>query len=375
MILFLGAGASCPLGMPTTTEFIELWVKAFGHERSSLLGMISTAFDGRYFDMEIAMTIVHDLARQTEDDFLSRISPHTARFLLEQGLSLDFYRKHKEEANLLFSQLKQSIIDKCHAVVLSQRENILHIYDQLFNALATADSIRGIGVNRIELSRDPPVRSPLPVSIFTLNYDNVIDIYMAQRKQQIRKGLVDRYGIRELNVGGQIEAEASGFEVAKLHGSVYLRISKTTGRVREWSNPLDESEHVGDDGSPIGEHLMIYPVEYAGYEQIIQAPYLLWMYLFRQRLDTDGHKLWIVVGSSLRDIAACSTMQDVLSRKPANQMPHVILADPSAEEIVKDLRSRGFDLLAERIECVEEPLEIDSQLYNSMRVALQRLRT
>jgi hypothetical protein len=373
MILFLGAGASRPLGVPTTTEFIELWVEAFGREDGSLLDIISTAFDGCYFDMEIAMTIVHDLARQTEEDFLSRVSPHTARFLLEQGLSLDFYRKHNEEASVLFRKLKLSIIDKCHSV-LSQRESILRIYDQLFNALATAEFIRGTGVNRIEVSRDPTVLSPLPVSIFTLNYDNVIDIYMAQRKQQIEKGLVDRYGIRELNVGSQIEARTRGFEVAKLHGSVYLRISKTTGMVREWPNPLDEPEHVGDDGSPIGEHLMIYPVEYAGYEQIIQTPYLLWMYLFRQRLDTDEHKLWIVIGSSLRDTAVCSTMQDVLSRKPANEMPSVILADPSAGQIIKELSSRGFELLAERMECVEEPLGIDSQLYDRMKAALQRLR-
>jgi len=60
MLLFLGAGASSPFGIPTMSGFIKLFDKEVGD--SPLYQAIKVAFE-KECDLEVLMTVVEDLSK------------------------------------------------------------------------------------------------------------------------------------------------------------------------------------------------------------------------------------------------------------------------------------------------------------------------
>ena len=77
MLLFLGAGASAPFGIPTMPGFIDLLDSKIGSY--PIYRDIKLAYKNDY-DLEVLMTILEDLSKPQEE-IMESISPQTAQRL------------------------------------------------------------------------------------------------------------------------------------------------------------------------------------------------------------------------------------------------------------------------------------------------------
>ena len=370
MIVFLGAGASRPFGIPTMPEFIDIFDREMGNR--ALYNNIRNSFDRESFDLEVLMTILEDLSKD-ENELLRTISPQTSTFLVE--------KMRKEDANYMerlpepskakecLSELKGKIRRICFHAVQNNVDTILKIYDQLFRILrsATIPQVRNGGFGR---SDDDILDYPANLKIFTTNYDTCVETFLNRHQISFNQGIVRRYGYNVFDVDS-FGDKSGEVDVFKLHGSVDL--FRKNGEIRQLSAYTPEgSTYLGED---YGEELMRYPIEFGGYRHVIESPYLDLFRLFRDRIRLPSQRFWLLIGSSFRDVTICSIMNDVLRLKERGKYPLIILVNPSAKAIVARLKEWGMTAFAELVRQVEEEFGTDECVTKLRKILAPPIRT
>jgi len=359
MIIFLGAGASRPFGIPTMPEFIDIFDKEMG--KNKLYNEIRRSFDTETFDLEVLMTILEDLSKDREELFRI-ISPQTSRFLFkkmrEKGIDyfdhIDMLAK-PSTAKKCLSELKEIIRRKCFDAEQDNADMILNAYDPLFKYLrANAGTKTGQRIGGFARAGDGKLEYPQNLKIFTTNYDTCIEAFLNRHQVNFTQGIVPRYGEYVLDVDSYDDKD-SKVGVFKLHGSIDLfRKNGDISQVRAFTS--DGLTHLGEK---LGEEHIRYPIEFGGYRHVIESPYLELFRLFRDRLRVDIQSLWLLIGSSFRDITICSVMNDVLRLKEVGRRPVIIFVNPSAKTIVERLKKWGMNTFAELVRNVEEKFGTD----------------
>jgi hypothetical protein len=134
MLLFLGAGASNPFGMPTMLGFLKLFDQKVGE--SQLYQAIKTAFE-KECDLEVLMTVIEDLAK-SPGEFFRDISPQTACFLFqkEREVANRYMREEDKriEAKELLEKIKAIIRVECIKAA-GNDSKISKVYDDFFTSL------------------------------------------------------------------------------------------------------------------------------------------------------------------------------------------------------------------------------------------------
>jgi len=354
MIIFLGAGASRPFGIPTMREFVEIFDEEMGQNR--LYNEIKSSFDREYFDLEILMTILEDLSKGRKELFRT-ISPQTSAFLFskirEKGLRhADTLTRKASNAKRCLSELKGVIRRECFEAVQNNANMILEVYDQLFKYLHAA---RGFEIAKTRYggfhrAGDGKFDFPSDLKIFTTNYDTCIETFLNRHQVNFTQGIVSRYGYHVLDVDSYDDRDTK-VGVFKLHGSVDL--FKKNGEIRQLPAfpSKDGLTYLGDE---FGEEHIRFPIEFGGYRHVIESPYLDMFRLFRDRIKVEHQSLWLLIGSSFRDITICSIMNDVLRLEELGRHPLIILINPNAKAIVKRLKKWGMNTFAGLITGVEE---------------------
>jgi len=111
MLLFLGAGASKPFGIPSMSGFLTLFDQEIAS--SSLYKAIRSVYK-KDCDLEVIMTIVEDLTKPS-GDFFRTISPQTSFFLLQKERGeTDVYlsKESREEAKALLTKVNYSPLSR-----------------------------------------------------------------------------------------------------------------------------------------------------------------------------------------------------------------------------------------------------------------------
>lgn len=327
MILFIGAGVSKLFGIPDTKGFVEVFDKQPDISQTTIYMKIKETFT-EDVDLEVLMTVTEDLSKQY-DDLMRSISPQTTQFIIRNNLKRGHLRKLRKEAHNLLQEIKSIIRSECVESERESQDKILNIYDSLFKTMSQKLPTSTSGDGRVTY--------PNALKIVTTNYDRCIETYLGQHQIDFAQGLVQRYGntlfdISTFNDGGMIVG------LLKLHGSIEL--FNINGIVRR---KIYEEE--------IGEEVVYYPVEFSGYQHVIESPYLELFYLFRERINRDN--VWIIIGSSLRDRTICSIMNDVIRLKTEGQRPKVVFVNPD-DAVIKRLGEWGFIYLKDRIRQVKE---------------------
>lgn len=350
MIIFLGAGASRPFGIPTMPEFIDIFDKEIGG--NNLYNEIKSTFDRESFDLEVLMTILDDLSKD-QQELRRTISPQTTDFLLRRPHEKALYYISdgtvKTTAKEVLSTLKGIIRRECFATVQNKVDLILEVYDKLFDTFHTT-SPRSMSFYP---SGDRKRHYPADLRIFTTNYDTCVETYLNRRQIDFTQGIVLRYGYNVFDVDSFNDGSAR-IGVFKLHGSVDL--FRKNGQIRQLPAYSSE-ESVTYLGEEFGKELMRWPLEFGGYQHIMESPFLDLFRLFRDRIR--GDKQWLLIGSSFRDITICSIMNDVLRLKRRGEYPKIVFVNPNANRIIGRLKEWGMLPLAELIEKVETKFGTD----------------
>lgn len=345
MILFLGAGASRAFEIPTTKEFITVFEEEIKNEDSmeDFYNKIKIKYTEE-FDLEILLTVLDDL-RKDEINLLRTISPYTTQLLLNNPKLLESENR-KEIAGKLFLRVKETIVKKCMAPVENLMEKIIKTYDVFFNDLIV--SMRGI-ISSYQ-SGDKEASYPGNLKIFTTNYDTCIEAYLNKRRIEFDKGLASRHGnqIFDINSYGNYDVRIGLF---KLHGSIDL-FRTLDGNMIYHPPSVGKTTMLGER---IGEEVMMYPVESSGYTMSSQSPFLDLFRIFRDMISRDN--IWIIVGFSFRDKTIASIFNDVLRVRDREEIK-VIFIDPRSNEIKESLKEKGFPILAEKINIIENGFEM-----------------
>jgi len=343
MLLFLGAGASSPFGIPTMSGFLKLFDQEVGD--SPLYQVIKTTFE-KECDLEVLMTVVEDLSKSPQE-FFRAVSPQTAYFL---------FQKEREEANRYIREENKrkeakELLEKIKAIIrvecikaASQDSKILEVYDDFFTSLEQ---------ERKEMKPQLPPWSgsqvahsqmvlPSDLRIFTTNYDTCMEVYFNRKEIDFSRGIVNRYGEDVFDADSYEGPITKNIKIFKLHGSVDLFSQK--GKIRQLTAAVAERTFLGEE---YGMESMRWPIEFGGYRHVIESPYLD---LFRRLRDAAKEKnWWIIIGFSFRDRTICSLLDDVLRLKPQRERPNALLLDRHPESIIQRLGDWEYDALVDTI--------------------------
>jgi hypothetical protein len=349
-LLFLGAGASKPFGIPTMFDFARIFDKEFGD--SKIYTELSSAFDGT-FDLETVMTVLEDLSKSKED-LLETISPQTARFLLkERGINVDHpvdsdSRKRTLESSELLGRIKSIIRTECNKAV-DKQSTIIKVYDDFFSFLNNSNESAGKTGNPLWSTtnygsgQDPRIL-PSDLKIFTTNYDQCVETYLNQKQIEYCRGIVPRFGENVFDVDSydSLSEQNKPCKIYKLHGSVDL--FEKEGKIRKLDAPRTDDRFVIKE---YGKESMRFPIEFGGYRQIIESPYLD---LFRRLRDAAKEKKWwTIIGFSFRDRTVCSILNDVLRLKLKRERPTILFLNPHTEPVLNRLKEWGYEALHDTI--------------------------
>jgi len=271
------------------------------------------------------MTILDDLSRD-EDELWRRMSPQTAKFLFRNSGQINYLQdeKIKKASRLLLSRIKEIIVSECFKADDEKQEKILEVYDGLMKILSRRFDA--------DLSGDRKINYPKHLKIFTTNYDRCIETYLGIRQIDFTQGLKQRFGQNLFDVSSYTEAEQD-IKVFKLHGSVDLFNIKGIIRQRR-HNEI------------IGEEVIYFPIEFSGYNRVIESPYLELFYLFREEIGNDG--TWMIAGTSLRDRTICSIMNDVIRLKSEKERPNILFINPD-QSVIDRVGAWGYSHLRDRL--------------------------
>lgn len=350
MLLFLGAGASMPFGVPTMLDFVNLFDKEVGS--SPLYKDLKVAF-GENCDLETLMTVIEDLSKSPQE-FFRAISPQTAFFLLQkERKDADRYINEdssRKESGELLTKIKTIIRRECSKAV-SNDSKILEVYNDFFTFLA--EERKGMtpssswGSTQVGPSTQGFIL-PTDLRIFTTNYDQCIETYFNRKEVDFCRGIISRYGDSVFDVDSyeSLSAQNMPCKIYKLHGSVDL--FQKGDKIRRFEVPRTEDPFLVKE---YGEESMRWPIEFGGYRHIIESPYVD---LFRRLRDTAKEKKWwIVVGFSFRDRTICSILNDVLRLKPKRERPNVLLLNRHTQPVIERLKDWNYQALVDTIYPIE----------------------
>lgn len=293
VILFLGAGASVPLGKPAMEQFVaRLAGEITSVNEASLLSLLISA---RGHDMEL---ILGDLETFLSLDYVSS-------FIFD-GKKLPNYEVNRNHASSLRSLIRHSIIREYRVVDVTK---VVEVYKPLLDIIFShVDS------------------GSYCLPIFTTNYDLAIESFC--EKQWSEYDLVDGMEemLREVFWNSykfetfHIQPEKRNIVLFKLHGSVNWMRLTSTGRIVQ-SLPMydvvDSDEY---------QNTIIYP---AGNKVATLDPYLTGYHYFSR--CCEHAKLVIAIGYSFRDY---DTLAGLLKARQVNEDLKLILLSPNGYDVL-----------------------------------------
>lgn len=257
MLLFLGAGASSPFGVPTMSGFLKLFDEEFGD--FELYKETKMVF-GNDCDLEVLMTVFEDLSKPTQE-FFRALSPQTAFFLLhKERKEADRYASeeaNKRDAKELLTKTKNIIRRECMEAA-SKDSRITEVYDDFFDFLRLEEGKTGHALwGSTQLGPSERMTFPSDLRLFTTNYDTCLEVYFNRREIDYSRGIVSKSGEDVLDVDSYESSRTENVRIYKLHGSIDL--FQKRGKIRQFKAPGTGKTFLGDE---YGEESMRWPIEF-----------------------------------------------------------------------------------------------------------------
>lgn len=305
LALFLGAGASRFLGMPTTKELMDEIREWASGRRERRYGNITSkkfshllieriVWDEVYTDVEKLYDGIEDVIRVAEnpncDPFEMAATSKDDGCLLEE-----FVTELKE----IRTRIKEILLDKFAINSNNHNKPIVQMYDKLQNILSKS------GMKEFR--------------IFTTNYDMVIETLAYKRKFELVNGFREDGHHRSVWGAGtddswRPQSTKTPLYLTKLHGSV------------NWHrDDMNRIIQIGDKGN-VERSIMIYPTE--GKKDYTGDPFYVLLERFEK--DLENVKTLIVIGFSFRD----DDLMKIIRSRIIRGMKLIVLS-PSATEDIK----------------------------------------
>jgi hypothetical protein len=303
LLLFFGAGASKPLGVPTNREFYDEFLKAYDAGIPDLGNFPHIFYDdlrtrlGTYgvepVDLEAIMTILTALADEDPRMALLEAGKPAAAFAVSTQLAHDFYGTGTQrKAEGLLRAIRRFIRIRCQGLDISK---LASNYDPIFDSFVGENAIWNTrrGNQRIEPVWNTRGDKQFPKAwCFTTNYDRALEEYFEDVSLPCYQGWTVGPGERKLDPL-QIHRGGEEMSIFKLHGSVdFIRLPG--GSVGQSLMLDDAGTTVG--GRKISEQVLIFPTQE---KELFRFPFIDFFEEFVRALRETP--LWAFFGFSFTD--------------------------------------------------------------------------
>ena len=337
IILFLGAGASKPLGKWLMHEFVEKLLEHRLIKDAPFERMLGKLIELARHDLErllekIDVICSEEYGHRSMGDFAGvRASVEAGLIQSAMRLSSESTRTDPGDWLVDFSQYYATMVEDCLRLRKIIEDIIFEHYGEIDGNAATAlysNFLRS-------LKEYSPV---LPV--FTTNYDQAIENYVEHGKDEYRivngfrpSALLDQ--IYEPRTYDSFAPEKNSCHIVlfKLHGSVFWFQDKD-GRIKY--NPIPQPLR-----NEMRKSVLIYP---ATRKIALEDPFFT-AYDYLQRC-LDGTSLAIFIGYSFRDYDALTKIKSALK---FNDKLRLIVLNPKADKLIEVRFSDLSELEAIRI--------------------------
>jgi hypothetical protein len=307
-MLFLGAGASKPLGIPTMKEFTQAVLRDMGNRKVNFEPVISSIQAGvEKFgvepDIETILTILDGKTKPRKS--LENLGAQLIAFPQE-------FRQVSEQdlAWLVMKEIENSIYNICSQVI---PQSASKHYAGLWKILSSPMSIPyQKGATTIL-----PAGS-LNRRIFTTDYDLSMEMFLRSQNVGFDEGFrIDDSGE---NVFANVWSDDQ-IQLVKLHGSISYYLMEN-GKIVKSNSRLAHTDLYGER---VREQMMIYPM---GEKYATRRPFYEGLGQLRRALSQET--FCIAIGYSFRDVAINNAFLDAIQ---VNSKLRVLLISPSADRI------------------------------------------
>jgi len=285
-MLFLGAGASKPFGIPTMKGFTDEIPKALKDDEAKEVYDILGRLRGFGFpdaDIESVMDVL--TAREDLNRARRSIGPRLIEFVDNVP-----NKTYNIKANVLLASIKEQIEARCSKAVFQQSDSY---YERFFKEAPSGVRLGG-GVPAIYQQ------------VFTTNYDLCIDRFL--RSRGYGDGFEEKPGYGRVFTATWPDSRDAKYALCKLHGSVNW--FEVGGLVTQHTFAPGQSFM----GENVTGRMMVYP---ASEKYALTTPYAECLFYFRQSFMSDTwHEPIVVIGYSFRDPAVNSAFTDAIKANP-----------------------------------------------------------
>src|SRR2546428_9859492 len=314
-LLFLGAGASKPFGIPTMQDFTMEIPKALKEDEAGEVNRILGRLRQSGFkdaDIEAVMDVL--TAREVPNRARRSMGPR----LIEFAENIANKASDPWATNLL-TRIKEEIEIRCSKADFQKSD----AFYQKFFSQAPTGTINGIPT--------------LFVQVFTTNYDLCIDRYL--RKRGFADGFEEQTGYGRVFTGTWPSPGTATLTLCKLHGSINW--FEVGGRITQHTFAPGQSFM----GEEVTGRMMVYP---ASEKYALTAPYAECLFYFRHSLMSGRFaEPVVVVGYSFRDAPINNAFVDAIKLNPnikiLNMGPH---AKAHQYELEEPLKSKAIPVEA-----------------------------
>jgi hypothetical protein len=348
-VIFLGAGASAPFGIPTMKELVGSFESELSQstdvssgERdlySSVTQTLREGFD--YVDLESVFSVIKAIA---ENKMVSDLGFASAYFLHNKGVNLRSGlasgTAENEAAKALQTRFQRHIRRKC-VVDENQLGHIDDVYFKFFEALG-----RVFGGNSSPLNGKQYRFGDW--AFYTTNYDTVFEKY-AEGVLPLNDLFEDEGTLRAVLHTNKVPQ--NGLKLIKLHGSIdWYRLSDS----RVIRNPIQLK--VMGRRQVEGEE-MLYPIQQ---KDLYLYPWYDMFGGLKRDLNAASH--WIIIGYSFNDEFIADVFKQALTTGPRK----ITFVHPDADGIWP----RKFGNLANHARLIRSKFgedETNKEIESSMR--------
>lgn len=320
-MIFLGAGASKELGVPTLQEFSELVfndLRKLGYD--DLVNQIIESLNEFHIkvDFEAVYSILEGLVHPVNS--VRNAGPLTA-FLIKKKSNLVTGSSSLE----FLKTMREIIYNKCK-IEREKRSKIMEIYDPLFK-ISEDNALRdNIIFNGTQYSD-----KPLSWVIATTNYDMAIESYFYSKNFKYVDGYESDNNpfiknfkwevIKDpLSIMGRVSIKSL---LLKLHGSIW-QFEKNGNMFKTILDPRSNDIPIDID---VGNEMMIYPTKE---KQILSRKYYYFFKIFK---DIEWDKL-LTIGYSFRDEPINTT---IIENMNSNKQATLIVFNPHPDDALQNL--------------------------------------
>lgn len=310
-VLFLGAGASKPFGIPTMKELTDYVLNNLNDEHKTCIENIRNRLENinkEKIDIEAILECVDGLC---DLEISKRKLGKFAEYLLTfedplLGIKHEIYKE-------ISGEIRKMIREECF--LTQDIDTLTLLYDKIFD-----DKCLG-RIKAAKINLQKPYKNL--IDVFTTNYDLCFERYCDERRKDISDGFKNEYYINEF--------QEDMMKFIKIHGSTNYSVQEN-GRIRKSDKAINIGE-VSIKGTAQSE-VMIYPTTE---KYLSKEPFFSMLIKFKDSISAPNEEdriIIVFIGYSFRDSVINNIILD--SIKLYGNRIRLIVLDPNAKQIIKN---------------------------------------